>query len=140
MIDQDIVLAKAHKVEHHLRRIKKKREMSQDEFLADLDSQESILHNLQMAIQNCIDLAAHIISDEELGIASSTNEMFYILEENGYIDRNLSENMVAAVGFRNIIVHEYGKVDLKQVYHIAHHDIDDLEHFIKVIVERCGMS
>jgi len=140
VIDQDIVLAKAHKVEHHLRRIKKKREMSQDEFLADLDSQESILHNLQMAIQNCIDLAAHIISDEELGIASSTNEMFYILEENGYIDRNLSENMVAAVGFRNIIVHEYGKVDLKQVYHIAHHDIDDLEHFIKVIVERCGMS
>ena len=98
------------------------------------------MHNLQMAIQNFIDLAAHIISDEELGIASSTNEMFYILEENGYIDRNLSENMVAAVGFRNIIVHEYGKVDLKQVYHIAHHDIDDLEHFIKVIVERCGMS
>ena len=140
MIDQDIVLAKAHKVEHHLRRIMKKREIGQDEFLADLDFQESILYNLQMAIQNCIDLAAHIISDEELGIASSTNEMFYILEENGYIDRNLSENMVAAVGFRNIIVHEYGKVDLKQVYHIAHHDIDDLEHFIKVIVERCGMS
>ena len=78
MIDQDIVLAKAHKVEHHLRRIMKKREIGQDEFLADLDFQESILYNLQMAIQNCIDLAAHIISDEELGIASSTNEMFYI--------------------------------------------------------------
>ena len=28
--------------------------------------------------QNCIDIAVHIISDEELGIAGSTNEMFFI--------------------------------------------------------------
>jgi len=66
--------------------------------------------------------------------------MFFILEENGYIDRGLSENMVAAVGFRNLIVHEYGKVDLKQVYHIAHHNIDDLEHFTKAIFQKCSIS
>jgi len=140
VIDKDVILAKAYKVEHHLRRIKEKREISLDKFLADLDLQESILFNLQMALQNCIDLAAHIISDEELGIVGSTNEMFYILEENGYIDRGLSENMVAAVGFRNLIVHEYGKIDLKQVYHIAHHNIDDLKHFVKAIVKKCGIS
>ncbi len=140
MIDKDVILAKSHKVEYHLRRIKEKREISLDKFLDDLDYQESILFNLQMAVQNCIDLAAHIISDEELGMVGSTNEMFYILEENNYIDRDLSENMVAAVGFRNLIVHEYGKVDLKQVYHIVHHNIDDLEHFVKAIVKKCGIS
>lgn len=140
MIDKDVILAKAYKVEHHLRRIKEKREIGLDKFLADLDFQESILFNLQMALQNCIDLAAHIISDEELGVVGSTSEMFYILEENGYIDRGLSENMVAAVGFRNLIVHEYVKIDLKQVYHIAHHNIDDLEHFVKAIVKQSGIS
>jgi len=140
MIDKDVILAKSHKVEHHLLRIKEKREISLDKFLDDLDYQESILFNLQMAVQNCIDLAAHIISDEELGMVGSTNEMFYILEENDYINRDLSENMVAAVGFRNLIVHEYGKVDLKQVYHIVHHNIDDLEHFVKAIVKKCVIS
>ncbi|RLB25055.1 MAG: hypothetical protein DRG66_08420 [Deltaproteobacteria bacterium] len=140
MIDRDVILTKAYKVEHHLCRIKEKREISLDKFLDDLDCQESILFNLQMAFQNCIDLAAHIISDEELGIVGSTNEMFYILKENGYIDRGLSENMVAAVGFRNLIVHEYGQIDLKQVYHIAHHNIDDLEHFVKAIVKKSGIS
>ena len=98
------------------------------------------MFNLQMALQNCIDLAAHIISDEELGIVGSTNEMFYMLEKSGYIERGLSENMVAAVGFRNLIVHEYGQIDLKQVYHIAHHNIDDLEHFVKAIVKKSGIS
>jgi uncharacterized protein YutE (UPF0331/DUF86 family) len=63
-----------------------------------------------------------------------------LLEENGYIDRPIFENMVAAVGFRNLIVHEYGQVDLKQVYQIAHHDIDDLESFVRAILAKSSIS
>jgi uncharacterized protein YutE (UPF0331/DUF86 family) len=37
-------------------------------FTQDLDRQESILFNLQMAIQHCSDIAAHIISEEGLGV------------------------------------------------------------------------
>jgi uncharacterized protein YutE (UPF0331/DUF86 family) len=84
MIDKNLILSKAGRVDDHLRRIREKRSVTVDEFLRDLDRQESILFNLQMAIQSCIDIAAHIISDEELGVAGSTNEMFYILQENGY--------------------------------------------------------
>lgn len=140
MIDQDVILAKANNIEKHLHRIREKRELNLNTFLGDIDSQESILFNLQMAVQNCIDIASHIISDEGLGIASSTNEMFSLLEEKGYIDRHLCENMMAAVGFRNLIVHEYGQVDLKQVYQIAHHDIDDLESFVRAILKKCNIS
>jgi len=50
LIDKDVILAKAYKVEHHLRRIKEKRKISLDKFLADLYFQESILFNLQMAL------------------------------------------------------------------------------------------
>jgi len=140
VIDQDVILAKAKNIEQHLRRIREKRELSLEEFLGDIDSQESRLFNLQMAVQNCIDIASHIISDEGLGVAGSTNELFSLLEENSYIDRSLFENMVAAVGFRNLIVHEYGQVDLKQVYQIAHHDIDDLESFLRAILIKCNIS
>lgn len=140
MIDKDVILNKANKVDHHLRRIREKRVVSLEEFLADLDCQESILFNLQMAVQNCIDIAAHIISEEELGIAGSTNEMFYMLQENGYLSPELTENMVAAVGFRNLVVHEYGNIDLRQVYQIAHQDIDDMEGFLKAIIKKCDIA
>jgi uncharacterized protein YutE (UPF0331/DUF86 family) len=140
VIDKDIVLNKANKVDHHMRRIREKRVVSLEEFLVDLDCQEIVLFNLQMAVQNCIDIAAHIISDEELGIASSTNEMFYILQENGYIRPELTENMVAAVGLRNLVVHEYGNIDLKQVYQIANQDIDDLEDFVRAILKKCEIA
>jgi len=140
LIDKDVILNKANKVDHHLSRIKEKRVVSLEGFLADLDCQESILFNLQMAVQNCIDIAAHIISEEELGIAGSTNEMFYILQENGYLSPELTENMVAAVGFRNLVVHEYGNIELRQVYQIAHQDIDDMESFLKAIIKKCDIA
>ena len=136
MIDRNILLAKAGRVEQHLRRIKEKRIVPLDQFLEDLDRQESILFNMQTAIQNCIDMAAHIISDHNLGVAGSTNEMFYMLQENGYLDSGLTEKMVASVGFRNLIVHEYGNVDLRKVYQIAQKDIEDLETFLRVILDK----
>ena len=139
MIDKDVILIKANKVDHHLKRIREKRVVSLEEFLADLDCQKIILFNLQMAVQNCIDIVAHIISNEELGIAGSTNEMFYILQENNYLDPELTENMVAVIGFRNLVVHEYGNIDLRQVYHIAQQDIDNIERFVKVIIEKCDI-
>lgn len=140
MTDKNLIVAKAGKVEAHLRRIKAKRSVKIKEFLNDLDVQESILFNLQMAVQNCIDIAAHIISDDELGVAGSTSEMFYMLQENGYLTPELTEKMVAAVGFRNLVIHEYGKIDLRRVYQIAHQDVDDLEEYLRVIFTKCGMG
>ena len=137
MIDKDLILAKAGKVDSHLRRIREKTSVALDEFLGDLDRQESILFNMQMAIQSCIDIAAHVISDEAMGVPGSTNEMFYMLQEHGWLPPELTEKMVAAVGFRNLIVHEYDNVDLKRVYDIAQQDISDLEDFLKAIVKRC---
>lgn len=140
MIDTNLIVTKAGKVDGHLRRIKVKRSVKLEEFLGDLDRQESILFNLQMAIQNCIDIAAHVISDEELGVAGSTNEMFYMLQENGYLEPELTEKMVAAVGFRNLVAQEYGKIDLTKVYQMAHEDIDDIEEYLRAILRKCRIT
>jgi uncharacterized protein YutE (UPF0331/DUF86 family) len=140
MIEKNLIVAKAAKVDGHLRRIKVKRSVTLEEFLGDLDRQESILFNLQMAIQNCIDIAAHVISDEELGVAGSTNEMFYMLQENGYLTPELTEKMVAAVGFRNLVVHEYGKIDLAKIYQSARKGIDDLEEYLRTMMRKCCIT
>lgn len=140
MVDRDIILAKASSVKRHLSRIIEKRDTDLQTFLQDIDRQESILFNLQMAIQNCIDIAAHIVSEEGLGVPGSTTEMFYLLEENGYIDSELTEKMVKAVGFRNLIVHEYGKIELKQVFEVAQEDIKDLNEYLVSIFKKVGLA
>jgi len=140
LVDRNLILAKVSSINSYLKRVKEKSNTELNTFLKDLDRQESILFNLQMAIQNCIDIAAHIISDEGLGVPGSTNEMFYLLEENGYLDTELTEKMIAAIGFRNLIVHEYGKVDLKQVFEVAQKDIQDLKEYFRSIFKKLGLS
>ena len=137
MIDRDIIIDKASRAERHLKRIKDKRDVSLDRFLSDVDVQDIVLFNLQIAIQSCIDIASHIISDEELGVAGSTSEIFYILQENNYIDAQLTEKIVSAVGFRNLVAHEYGNLDLKKVYKIIHEDMEDIQVFLKEILKKC---
>lgn len=138
MVDRDLILAKAGSINRHCKRIADKSAVDVKAFENDLDRQESVLFNLQMAIQNCIDIAAHIVSEEGYGIPGSANEMFYLLEENNILERALTEKMVSAVGLRNLIVHEYGKVDLEKVYRVAKENISDLTAFIKSILQTVG--
>lgn len=138
MVHKDILWSKIAVTHRHLERVRIKRDVGLQDFLQDLDRQESVLFNLQMAIQNCIDLAAHIVSEEGLGVAGSTTELFYLLEDQAVISRELTERMVQAVGFRNVIVHEYTRVDLEVVFRVCHEDVKDLEEFVRVLGERYG--
>lgn len=136
MVDKDIILAKSSAVKKHIKRIKDLPLKDFQTFQNNPDYQDILLFNIQLAVQNCIDIAAHIISDEDLGIPGSTNEMFYTLEENGYLTRDITEKMVRAVGFRNLIVHEYVNLKLDRVYEISKNDINDLEIFLKHIFSK----
>ena len=66
--------------------------------------------------------------------------MFYLLEENGYLDRAVTEKMVKAVGFRNLLVHEYVRIDLEQVYHAAREDIVDLQEYLRCIFVKLDLG
>lgn len=140
MVDSDLILAKAGSVKRYLRRVIEKRNTGLQTFLEDIDRQESVLFNLQMAVQNCIDIAAHIIGEEGFGVPGSTSEMFYLLEENGYLDRNITEKMIKAVGLRNLIVHEYSKIDLAKVFEIAQNDIEDLNEYLIMLFNKLDLT
>jgi len=140
LVDRDLILAKAGSVKRRLDRIIEKRGNDLTLFLKDLDRQEIILFNLQMAIQECIDMASHIISEEGWGVPGSTNEMFYLLEENSYLERDLTERMVRSVGFRNLMVHGYVKIEMEEVYHIAQKDIHDLYKYLSAVFSKLGLK
>jgi uncharacterized protein YutE (UPF0331/DUF86 family) len=140
VVDKTLILTKAGSVRKYISRIREKGNTELTTFLGDIDRQESILFNLQMSIQNCIDIAAHIISDEGFGIPGSTSELFYLLEENHYLEQDMTEKMIKAIGLRNLIVHEYGKIDLKRIFDAVHSDLHDLNDYIAAIFKKIGFS
>ena len=140
MVDKDLLLAKAGSVKRHIDRVRVKSGVDADVFLKDIDRQESVAFNLHLAIQNCMDIAAHIIAEEGMGTPGSGSEMFHLLGEKGILPADLTEKMVKAVGFRNLLVHEYAKIDLRRLHRAAVKDIDDLTAFLAAIFRKLGIS
>jgi uncharacterized protein YutE (UPF0331/DUF86 family) len=140
MVDKDLILAKAGSVKRHIDRIRTKSDADMAAFVRDLDRQEIIAFNMHLAIQNCMDIAAHIISDEGLGVPGSAGEMFYILQENGFLSADLADRMVKAVGFRNLLVHEYQKIDLLRLHRAAEKNVDDLIEYLSAVFGKLNMA
>lgn len=136
MVDRQVVVAKVALVEKAVARIRAKRPASLEQFLAEPDLQDIVMFNIVQALQGCIDLAAHVVSDEGYGMAGSMNEFFYLLEEQGVLPADLVERMVQAVGFRNLCVHEYARLDLAKVHAIAASGLSDIEEFIGLMLQR----
>lgn len=107
LVNPTIVLSKISSIRRRLARLKGMKDVNEEVLRMNLDTQDIVLHNLQLAIQACVDIGSHIISDEGWGVAGSFSEIFYILQQKEVISHALADKMVAMVGFRNILVHEY---------------------------------
>jgi len=135
MVDRDIVLEKINQIQNCLKRIQDKTRGNPDS-LENIDIQDIFVLNLQRAIQSCLDLAAHIVSDEGLGLPGDLRENFILLEKAGMITKDLSGRLQKMVGFRNIAVHEYAAIHPEALRAILTQRLPDLEEFYGAILQR----
>lgn len=108
---------------------------SEQVFAEDFLKQDAIALNLQRACQLCIDLANLTIRKKKLGLPKESTESFLLLAEAGIIDELMAEKLKGMVGFRNILVHEYKKMDLSIMVDVIEHRLEDLVIFAQEIVE-----
>ena len=127
-VDEEIIRSRLIRLNGHLCRIEQKRPEPLSLILTDPDLQDILSHNLEKAVQVCIDIASHVCVS--YGRAPQTaGDSFHALSELGLIDRTLADKMISAVGFRNVSVHEYAAVDWKIVMKIVADGTEDLNAF-----------
>lgn len=139
MVDRDVVFEKVGQIQKCLKRIVEKTQ-GNEKLLEDIDIQDIFVLNLQRAIQTCIDLAAHVISDEGLGLPDDLRSNFILLEKAGIIDTTLSQALQKMVGFRNIAVHEYSLIDVAILKSILLSHLKELEFFYVAILKHFQFS
>ena len=81
MVNREVVVAKIANIHKSLGRLKEKQGVDLKSFSMDRDIQDIVLLNLQTAIQGCIDIASHIISDNNWGVPGSLAGSFDLLCE-----------------------------------------------------------
>ena len=122
-------------LEEHLLTIERM-SFSLEELMADIDIQHLIERRLQLAIETCIDIASHIAAEKKLPGREKASDVFLLLGKYKIIESKLAENLAKAVGFRNILIHEYAKIDNQLVYRYYQDDLEDLRRFGKEISKK----
>ena len=82
-----------------------------------------------------IDICAIINSDLRLEMPESEEGIVESLVKKGILTEEISDKIRRMKGFRNIVVHRYGKIDDRVAFSILIDNIDDFDQFIGAIEE-----
>ena len=138
MVDRQVLAEKIASVREAVARIREVLPTERDGFLADRTVREVVILNLFVAIQDCMSLAAHWLSDAGLDVPQSYAQVFLRLGERGILAPDLAARLAAASGLRNLVAHRYGVLDWSRVHEIASTRLDDPLVFCEALARRAS--
>ncbi len=134
LVDKLLIGRKLTQLDTYLAQIREFSKISIAAYKSDWKMQRIVERTLQILIELCIDIANHIISDEGLRLPSGYADTFTVLMEKKVINRNLFKTMDKMAKFRNVVVHQYEKIDPAIVVSILHQNLKDFENYKKAII------
>ncbi len=132
-MDKLIVANKIDSLQRCLKRVEQRCPQNLEELLNDIDAQDVVTLNLSRAVQLCVDIALHILTSSNQPVPQTMSDAFTSLSEEKVISADLADKMRKSVGFRNIAIHQYEKINWAIVYAIATEKQDDFKAFAKAI-------
>ena len=105
-----------------------------EEYKSSYEKKWSCERGFENIVEAIIDLAFLVINEKQFKKKEDDLNVFDILAENNIISLELSKKMQDAKGMRNIIVHEYGKIDDEIVFEAISSELErDVRNFINII-------
>ncbi len=132
-MDQLILAEKLESLRRCISRIDEKRPSRIELLIDNPDIQDILVLNLTRAVQLCVDIGSHIISESDETTPKTMGDVFETLQKLNIISEKTCEQMKKAVGFRNVAIHNYATINWEIVYAISEKSLDDFRAFAKEI-------
>ena len=136
MTDSAVVLRKLTSLREQVSRIRRRRPIDLAAFKFDTDRQDAIGMSLLVAIQDALDIALHMASDEGWGVPASYADGFALLASHGVIDTALASTLGNMAALRNRLAHGYAGVDMERIWTELPAGLAALEAFSSAVAGR----
>ena len=80
----------------------------------------------------------YVVRRNGLGLPQESRDAFALLEKAGLLPAELANRLQRMVGFRNVAIHEYTRLNLDILQTIITKNLDDFRTFSRTIVKACG--
>jgi uncharacterized protein YutE (UPF0331/DUF86 family) len=132
LVDAERVVERLQRLEVLLARLEEIHALGEAAYLEDLSLRLEAERALQLALQICIDLAAQVLTERGLPVPATYAELFPALARAGDLPAELADRLAAAARQRNLLVHEYLRLDDRRVF-ASLGRLEDLRAFAAVV-------
>ncbi len=133
MVDRDRILAKLDELQGYLREVRSVVPASFPEYLT-VEKRRSSERLLQVAIEAVVDICGLLVTGLRLGLPADEDDLFEKLAGRGVIAPPMADLLRRMKRMRNILVHEYGRVDDELVFETVQQRLGDFDVFMGEIL------
>lgn len=128
VVDRDRVLAKLDVLDGYLRELQA---VAPDRFEAyqRTETKRACERLIQVSVEAAIDICALLVMGLRLGLPGEEDDLFERLSRHGAITGPMATTLRRMKGLRNLLVHEYGRINDELVFEAARGRLGDFEAF-----------
>ena len=134
MVDRERILVKMAELDGYLNELRQILPKSFDDYVRSIEKRRACERILQIAVEAVIDICAMLVQGLRLGLPAEEDDVFEKLAQHGVLSQKMVETLRRMKGFRNILVHEYGRVDDRIVFDVAVNRLGDFEDFKREVL------
>lgn len=119
MIHKEFVKRKVLLIQSDLHHLGAYSDSTVEEIIENFEKQTIVERLLERIINRALDINQHIASEiitQDDEVPTQYRDTFFLLAGHGIFPKDFCENISKSVGLRNILVHDYDKVNRKELY------------------------
>lgn len=128
------IIAKLQALDEYLGYLKNLQKVNRASFLADYHQFGLAEHYLHLAIEVLLDVAKLMVVAYQFPRPEEQRDVFRVLHDKRVLSEKLYNKLAGASGFRNVLIHEYEKIDKARVYEYLQHNIDQFKEFRRQVL------
>jgi len=135
MLDRERILTKLDELDGYLGELRQVAPESYARYVESVEKRRACERLLQISIECVVDVCALLVSGLRLGLPAEEDDLIEKLEQAGLISSEMAKGLRTMKGFRNILVHEYGRIDNVLVFAMATRRLQDFDGFKTEILQ-----
>lgn len=133
MVDQPLIEKHLQNMEEALANLIRYQHLSLEEFEKDLSLIWIAEKGLEILIQNLLDIGAHLLASEIRNDWDDYGEIILKLGQHGVLPKEFSKKIQGMAGLRNVLIHEYLRVDVERVHDFMKNRLGDFTEFMSYV-------
>lgn len=136
MLNKEFVEKKVSLIEEDVKRLKDFGNMTAEEIFLNYEKQATVERLMERIIARAIDINQYLIRQLNKDvIPQNYRQTFLILSDLGIYDEKFGERISKSIGIRNVLIHDYDKIDFKLLYSSISDCISDYTKYCNYIID-----